>query len=509
MCSQRTISRHRLGTSLFARIYATFVVAVLGFAALVGLLVWIAASSWNEQRVLELVERARASGQPLAQALLNHDEAGLQTTVEALEQQLEAHVAVLPRLRGRRLGEPLGASRGRDGRPQFHEHPLTKTEIHQLRQGHPLVRRPGLGPPSIALALFERGFEVSDSLEDVDFAEPEADTRPKQRALDREHGRLIAVVTIDPKHSPLRRLLSVGVLLLLALAGGAWPLARSLTSRLDKLERSTRALADGELSHRAEIANEPHDEVDRLAVSFNEMADRLDALMTGQRTLLANVSHELRTPIARTKVLVEILAERIEQIQAAEQRDEGIDPEHLARLERGFTEMQEDLDEVEALIKDLLTSGRLELGRDGSLALEPVELADLCAAAAARFAATVECEQGIELQGDRMLLERLLKNLLANARRACPDGSVVIRGERDGAGKIVIEVEDDGPGVPPDQRTKIFEPFARLDAARARDQGGVGLGLYLCRQIAQAHGGSIWAEPRRDGNSGARFVCVL
>src|SRR5690606_28258371 len=137
---------------------------------------------------------------------------------------------------------------------------------------------------------------------------------------------------------------------------------------------------------------------------------------------------ELRTPIARAKVLLEILVERVELVRAAEQRGEPVDPAHLARLERGFDEMQEDFGEVEALIQDLLTSGRLELGRDSALALEPLDLATLCTAAASRFDAIIECAPGLSFEGDRMLLERLLKNLLANARRACPDGAIVIRG---------------------------------------------------------------------------------
>ncbi|HLT34697.1 MAG TPA: ATP-binding protein, partial [Enhygromyxa sp.] len=249
-------------------------------------------------------------------------------------------------------------------------------------------------------------------------------------------------------------------------------------------------------------------EVDGLAVAFNEMAERLETLMTGQRTLLANVSHELRTPIARAKVLVEILGERVEQIRDAEQRGEPVERKDIARLERGLEEMQEDLGEVEGLIQDLLTSGRLELGRASALELETIDLAQLCEAAAGRFAATVDCPAGLSLRGDRMLLERLLKNLLANARRACPDGAVVIRAARQGR-ETVIEIEDEGAGVPAGKRSYIFEPFARLDSARARDQGGVGLGLYLCRQIAAAHQGTIRAEDRRDGRPGARFVIRL
>ncbi len=516
--------------SLFLRIYATFVVSVLAFAALVALLVAAAFSSWDDARVGELVERLDATGPEFALAVANHDEAALRMIVDALESDLDAHVLVHPRVRGRRLGPPLLPPPDPEHHPPppFHDHPLNKFEHNRLRRGLPIVRRERVGPPTIGVPLFEHGFEVAEEPEsdESDEAELEPDTQAGTR--------FIALVVIEPTHDPHRRILGLGVLLLVALAGGAWALARSLTSRLAKLERSTRALAAGELSHRAEDSRgkpgasrpffgprprpepgalparpfDPRDEIDRLAVAFNEMADRLETLLTGQRTLLANVSHELRTPIARTKVLVEILGERIESMQTAQEQGEPPAPGDLARLERGLEEMQQDLAEVEALIGDLLTSGRLELGRDRALALEPIDLGQLCEEAAARFDARVECEDGLTLQGDRLLLERLLKNLLANARRACPEGEVLVRGLRD-ADALVIEVEDEGPGIAASERSVIFEPFARLDAARDRDQGGVGLGLYLCRQIAQAHGGTIRAFGRLDGASGARFVIRL
>jgi signal transduction histidine kinase len=495
-----------VGTSLFLRIYATFVISVLVFAGLAGFLVWVAASSWNEQRISELVALAEGHGQALAEALEAEDHARLAELREQLEAELDAYVTIFPHTRGRRFGPPIPPPGERSRhRPPVHDHPPVRAELRSLRRGQPLVRRRGLGPPTIGLALFERGFLLAPELGE----ELDGDPRGMREELRRTHGRFLAIVTLDPKHNPRRSLFGVGALLLLALAGGAWPLARSLTSRLAKLERSTQALARGELSHRAELAGpEPRDEVDLLALAFNDMADRLETLLTGQRTLLANVSHELRTPIARAKVLVEILGERIEMLRGAEQRGEALDPEDLARLERGLEEMEEDLAEVEALIRDLLTSGRLELGRGGALALERIELEQLCEDAAARFGAEVECEPGLELEGDRLLLERLVKNLLANARRACPEGTLRIRGRRE-ADTYVLEVEDEGPGIPAGERSQIFEPFARLDEARARDQGGVGLGLYLCRQIAQAHGGSIRASERRDGKSGARFVIRL
>ena len=487
--------------SLFLRIYATFVGTVLLFALLVGLLVWAAASSWSDERVAGVIEPIEANGDALAKAVLAQDHAAVEAILSELEGELAAEIMVFPRVRGRRFGPPIGEHEANHP-PPLPDHPLTRAEILRVRQGQPIVRRHGLAPPTIGLALFESGFagpgSIDEDIEDDPLAEPGS-----------ERGRFIALVTIDLHRSPSRGLIGGGLLLLLALAGGAWPLARSLTQRLAKLERSTRALARGELSHRAELSHpQPRDEVDRLASSFNEMAERLETLVTGQRTLLANVSHELRTPISRAKVLLEILGERVEQAREAGQRGEPVDPDDIARIERGLGEMQEDLGEVEALIQDLLTSGRLELGRGNSVEMETLELAHLCESAASRFAARVECPAGLTIQGDRMLLERLLKNLLANARRACPEGEIVIRAARE-ADETVIEIEDEGPGVPAGKRSYIFEPFARLDSARARDQGGVGLGLYLCRQIASAHRGTIRAEDRRDGRPGARFVIRL
>jgi signal transduction histidine kinase len=498
--------REAMTSRLFLRIYATFVGTVLGFALLVGVLVWAAISSWSEDRIAELITPLEAVGEPLAAAVQAGDEAAVAAILAELDGQVAANLRVFPRVRGRRFGPAFGDPPSAEGRPRSPapEGPLTRSELARVRQGLPLIRRSGLGPPTIALALFEGGFARAS--EDEPGEPDEVDERPGARA---ERGRMIAVVVVEPQHNPRVAVLVGGTLLLLALAGGAWPLARSLTSRLAKLERSTRALAGGELSHRAELSQiQPRDEVDRLALSFNLMAERLETLVTGQRTLLANVSHELRTPIARAKVLVELLGERVEQLREAEREGLSPDARDLARLERGFHELEDDLREVESLIQDLLTSGRLELGRTQALDFEPIVLADLCQAAAARFDASVECPPELRVAGDRMLLDRLLRNLLTNARRACPEGAVWIRAERDGDA-IVIAVEDEGPGVPANKRSYIFEPFARLDAARARDAGGVGLGLYLCRQIATAHDGTLTIEDRRDGRAGARFVTRL
>jgi signal transduction histidine kinase len=237
------------------------------------------------------------------------------------------------------------------------------------------------------------------------------------------------------------------------------------------------------------------------------MADKVQNLVRGQQALLANVSHELRTPIARMRVLVELLEDRLEMM-SKHVGDDG--KSHLDRVRSGLGDMNIDTQEIERLISDLLTSGRLELrvGDRAGLETGPVDIGQLATRMADRVSAEVIAPDPIVVDADEMLLERLLSNLLANARRACPEGALTVEVSRQGD-LVQIAVEDEGSGIPVEDRDEIFEPFRRLDAARSRDKGGVGLGLYLCRQIARAHGGDIVAADRADGRSGARMVVTL
>jgi signal transduction histidine kinase len=318
-------------------------------------------------------------------------------------------------------------------------------------------------------------------------------------------GQLVAILALDTGDGPgpNARLLALALLALLAaLAVGAWPLARSLTRRLAALELGAGRIARGELHHR--VPGRPAgDELDRLGDAFNDMAAQLEAMLRGQRALLTNVSHELRTPVARMRVLAELLGERIDTLP---------DTDHpaVARLRRGIGELGEDLLELETLISDLLTSGRLDLAGRPALQRTHVELAPLLSRLAARIDAHAVCDPpDLRAELDLVLVERLLANLLHNARRACPQGQVTLAARIEPGAHLLLSVEDEGPGIAPADRAAIFDPFTRLDAARARDHGGVGLGLYLCRQIAQAHGGTITAEDRPGGARGARLAVRL
>ncbi|MGB1700024.1 MAG: sensor histidine kinase, partial [Nannocystaceae bacterium] len=309
--------------------------------------------------------------------------------------------------------------------------------------------------------------------------------------------RLSAIIVVEPKR-PRAILLGIGLLCGLAVVtAGAWLLSRSLTQRVIKLEGAARRLAGGDLSARAGPLREKRtgrsDELDSLAATFDDMAERIDHLVRSQKSLLTNVSHELRTPLARMRVLSELMTER-----PAADGDE--------RRRENLKQLEEDIAEMERLVRDLLTSGRLDLGGAGALESAPCDLRAL----SKRCVAQVDgrCDLGdapMDVRGDALLLERLLSNLLGNARRAAGTGGEVRLQAHRGGDALLMMVLDDGDGIPEEHRESVFDPFVRLDEARARDAGGTGLGLFLCRQIVEAHGGSIRATNRPDG---ARGACI-
>lgn len=315
--------------------------------------------------------------------------------------------------------------------------------------------------------------------------------------------RMSALLVAQPRSSRASLLLFGSLGGLIVLSVGAWILSRSVTRRVIVLEQTAHRLAAGDLSARtlsdAHDAGPPGDELDSLARSLDNMATRIDELLQSQRALLTNVSHELRTPIARMRVLAELMEDRPDHAYTATQR------------QTDAHRLQEDVGEMERLVQDLLTSGRLELGGDAGLRREPLDLGSLATKIASRFDADVDLpddETNLEILADPMLMERVLSNLLGNARRACPEGEVRVEVRRTPSG-ICMAVEDRGPGIPEDRREEIFQAFVRLDAARARDAGGTGLGLYLSERIARAHGGTITARARLDGRPGARLEVRL
>lgn len=275
-------------------------------------------------------------------------------------------------------------------------------------------------------------------------------------------------------------------LLFVGVAVGAYPVVRGLTRRLETLKHGVERFGAGDLDHR--VALQGRDEVATVAASFNRTADRVAQLLKVHQNLLANASHELRSPLARLKMALALRPDR--------ERD--------PKLEQ---EVQRNLGELDALLEELLMSARVEAQQGQALRREPVDLLGLVAEEAARVDVPLDELKGEvpdDWVGDERLVRRAIRNLLENARRYGGDSQSVAL--RRSPGTIDVVVLDRGPGVPEALRERIFEPFFRLPG-HAEVAGGVGLGLALVRQIAEAHGGAVRCEPREGG--GSRFVLSL
>jgi two-component system, OmpR family, sensor histidine kinase RstB len=268
-------------------------------------------------------------------------------------------------------------------------------------------------------------------------------------------------------------------LLAVAVAVGAFPVVRRLTRRLERLRLGVEGLGAGDL--RARVPVEGRDEVAGLATSFNRAADRIEALVGAQRTLLASASHELRSPLARIRVALELMgAER---------------PDLRDRVAR-------DIAELDELIGELLLASRLQTVEELDRR-EEVDVLGLVAEESSRYSADVSGDS-VTVRGDARLLRRLVRNLLENAvRHGAPpvEASVRVVG-----GRVHVRVCDRGPGVAEDERERIFAPFYR-PSSRAPSDVGSGLGLALVREIARRHGGEVRCEGREGG--GTCFVVEL
>ena len=290
---------------------------------------------------------------------------------------------------------------------------------------------------------------------------------------------LVARVPRDRRH-PGFPLFFTLALIALAVGVGAYPVVRRLTARLERLHSGVESLGAGDLSARVKV--EGHDEVARLAASFNRAAARIEELVGSHKSLLANASHELRTPLTRIRMTVELMKE-------------SADPKRKRDLEH-------DIGELDALIDEILVASRLDAvtGRDTD---EEVDLLALASEECARYEEADLDGEPVTVRGDPRLLRRMIRNLLENARRhGAPPIEVRVR-RAEGAAEL--SVCDHGPGVPESEREGVFQPFHR--SAGAREGAGAGLGLALVRQIARRHGGDVRYLARQP--SGSRFVVNL
>ncbi|XVQ10791.1 sensor histidine kinase [Spirillospora sp. CA-255316] len=288
----------------------------------------------------------------------------------------------------------------------------------------------------------------------------------------------------------LEVLLVLAVLVLSALV--AWITWRFVGRTLRPVEEIRTQLAEISASDLSRRVPEPpgEDEIAQLARTANATLDRLERAVARQRQFASDASHELRTPIAGLRANLE---------------DASMHPDDTD-LERTIASALHDTDRLESIVTDLLLLARI--GTGGSAAQETIDLSELAGAELRRrtsgLTVHTSLAPGVVVRGVRMQLVRLLGNLLDNAERYAGGKVEIEVASLDGHARLTVT--DDGAGIPPEDRERVFERFTRLDPARSRGAGGTGLGLAIAREIAQAHGGSLSIE---DHPQGARFALSL
>lgn len=260
---------------------------------------------------------------------------------------------------------------------------------------------------------------------------------------------------------------------------------RRLFAPIEQIKYGVERIGGGDLAHRIDVRR--RDELGELGRSINAMAEDIQKMLDSKRQLLLAISHELRSPLTRAKVAVEM-------IDDARQREE----------------IHRDLNEMEALIAGLLETERLS-SNHATLNRSDASLNELITAVVSESFSDAQLQldlppQSVKACVDVARIRLLLKNLIDNALRHNPNASraAQITLNRSG-GSVLIKVRDFGQGIAADQLPYLAQPFYRVDAARQRQTGGYGLGLYLCRMIAEAHGGCLVVE----GEAGAGTVVVV
>ncbi len=291
--------------------------------------------------------------------------------------------------------------------------------------------------------------------------------------------------------------LALGFPMALLLAGfGGYALARKALGPVDAMTDKAERISAERLNQRLAVEN-PHDELGKLASVFNAMLSRLEAAFNQLRRFTADASHELRTPLTAIRSVGEVALQ--DQKSPAEYRDV-------------IGSMLEEVDRLTRLVESLLVLSRADAGH---VHLQRADISFLALAQEARALVEVLAEekrQHIAVEGDtrplvsvdRLILRQAIVNLVDNAIKYSPaDSRILVYVCASDNGHATLEVTDQGPGVPPEHSSHIFDRFYRMDAARSREWGGAGLGLSIARWAVEAHGGEIGV--RSAGAQGSTF----
>ncbi|MFF0267230.1 sensor histidine kinase [Kribbella sp. NPDC004536] len=266
-------------------------------------------------------------------------------------------------------------------------------------------------------------------------------------------------------------------LLLLVVGVAGWLMIGQALRPVERIRSRVQGIGTRDLTERVPVP-ETRDEIARLAVTMNEMLDRLETGQATQRAFVADASHELRSPLATLTAALEV-----------------IEADTTGKAWRELRQVMEtETDRMRQLVEDLLLLAKAD---DTGIRMRPtdVDLDDLVEAEIKRLRnskpeLTVKGDvHPVRVTGDPARLSQVLRNLVDNAARAAHTTVMLTTAEHDGS--AVITVEDDGDGIPEEDRQRVFERFVRLDTSRSRASGGSGLGLSIAREITRAHHGTI------------------
>jgi signal transduction histidine kinase len=299
---------------------------------------------------------------------------------------------------------------------------------------------------------------------------------------------------VDDSIESLRRLLFVALPILLTLLGvTCWIVTGRALRPVESMRREVEAIGAADL-HRRVPEPATADEIGRLAQTMNAMLGRLESSQERQRRFVADASHELRSPLTGIRAQLEVDLEHPADA-------------HWEATERGVLA---DTIRLQRLVEDLLAVAAADASTEDATHRAAVDVDEIVLAEARRqrSIAAVQIDtsrvSGAQLSANADQLVRVVRNLLDNATRHARSTVTVSLVET--ASDVVLRVTDDGPGVPPDARDRIFERFARLDDARASDNGGTGLGLAIVHDVVDAHHGTVTVA---DNTPGATFTVTL
>jgi signal transduction histidine kinase len=271
--------------------------------------------------------------------------------------------------------------------------------------------------------------------------------------------------------------------------------SRNMLRRVEAVSGTAARIMRGDLAQRVPVTGSG-DEFDQLAGNLNDMLERIERLMNGMREVSDNIAHDLRTPLSRLRTRLEVAL---------------LEPPDAARYAEVMRETIAEADALLGTFNALLSITQAEAGTQRT-PLEELDLAEIAGAVCELYEPVAE-EAGVELageierpilvRGDRHLLSQAAANLLDNALKYAAGGPVTVAVRR-AAGEALLIVADRGPGIPPEQRDKVFDRFVRLEASRSTP--GQGLGLSLVRAVARLHGGGVRLE---DNEPGLRAVLAL